>query len=352
MSTLMSSRSECRNDGLVPLQPLDIMACATVDELVRAMGRTALVARQIGEAADVLCEMLLDPECFIVGSFSGVMTVAKLGLLLAEMVERRMLHVIVATGALIGHGLIESVGHQHFKYDGDMDDATLHRAGYDRIYDTLELENNFGAARDFMLEVLDTFTPGTTLSSHYILTAVGERLQQYSGRGFLKSAYERNVRVFVPAFTDSELGLSLAVHRMKARRDGAEPLRFDPYCDIEAYCELIRNRRTLGIVTIGGGVPRNWAQQIAPYLEILHTVYPGDFTPLRFKYAVRVCPEPAHWGGASGATYEEGVSWGKILPKSEGGRWAEVYSDATVAWPLIVRSAIDRVGLGAREVSR
>ena len=103
----------------------------------------------------------------------------------------------------------------------------------------------------------------------------------------------------------------------------------------------------IGIFTIGGGVPRNWAQQIGPYLEIMATrgvVEKG--TEKRFRYAVRICPEPAHWGGLSGCTYSEGVSWGKFVPKSEGGRQVEVYADATIAWPLVVGAVLERLKKG------
>jgi deoxyhypusine synthase len=99
----------------------------------------------------------------------------------------------------------------------------------------------------------------------------------------------------------------------------------------------------MGIFTIGGGVPRNWAQQVGPYLEILRARL-GIAEPVRrYRYAVRICPEPDHWGGLSGCDYSEGVSWGKFIPESEGGRFAEVFSDATIAWPMILRAVIERL---------
>ncbi len=90
-------------------------------------------------------------------------------------------------------------------------------------------------------------------------------------------------------------------------------------------------------------MPRNWAQQVGPYLEILRKRLPKDEPVRRYKYAVRICPEPEHWGGLSGCSYREGVSWGKFVPEAEGGRFAEVFADATIAWPLMVRAAIERL---------
>jgi deoxyhypusine synthase len=102
--------------------------------------------------------------------------------------------------------------------------------------------------------------------------------------------------------------------------------------------------KRLGIFTIGGGVPRNWAQQVPPYIEILNLRLGETLTPPRFHYGVRICPEPDYWGGLSGCTYEEGVSWGKFVPKKEGGKFAEVLSDATVVWPLLMMGLLEKVG--------
>ena len=84
-------------------------------------------------------------------------------------------------------------------------------------------------------------------------------------------------------------------------------------------------------------------QQVGPYLEILRARLGVDEPVRRYMYAVRICPEPEHWGGLSGCSYSEGISWGKFVPESEGGRFAEVYADATIAWPLVVRSVIERI---------
>jgi deoxyhypusine synthase len=158
----------------------------------------------------------------------------------------------------------------------------------------------------------------------------------------LRSAVQRDVPIYVPAFTDSELGLDFAIHNRRLVADGKTPFAFDPFLDLEDFAERVRQHERLGIFTIGGGVPRNWAQQIAPYLEISADRLGTDEPVRRYRYAVRICPEPEHWGGLSGCSYTEGVSWGKFVPESEGGRHVEVYADATIAWPIIVRAVIER----------
>jgi deoxyhypusine synthase len=100
----------------------------------------------------------------------------------------------------------------------------------------------------------------------------------------------------------------------------------------------------MGIFTIGGGVPRNWAQQFGVFIELLVRRGLENVPLIRYQYAVRICPEPVNWGGLSGSTYSEAVSWGKIVPKEEGGQYAEVLDDATVALPLLAGAVLERIG--------
>jgi deoxyhypusine synthase len=271
------------------------------------------------------------------------MTIAKQGLVLCEMIDRGWVQAVVATGALMTHGFVEGAGMLHFKHRQSMRDEELYSRGYNRVYDTIELEKNLDDAEALLDQVLSGIEPGITLSSHTLLARVGDMLEQSdAGRAILRSAVQRDVPIYVPAFTDSELGLDFAIHNRRLVAEGKTPFAFDPFLDLEDFAERVRQHERLGIFTIGGGVPRNWAQQIAPYLEISADRLGTDEPVRRYRYAVRICPEPEHWGGLSGCSYTEGVSWGKFVPESEGGRHVEVYADATIAWPIIVRAVIER----------
>jgi deoxyhypusine synthase len=331
-------------DGLDPLAPLDLAAADGVDALVRAMGRTAFGGRRLGEAADVLEAMIRDEDCFRVLTVSGAMTIAKQGLVICEMLDRGWIHAIVSTGALMTHGLSEGAGMLHFKHRRGMRDEDLFQKGYNRVYDTIELEKNLDDVERIMQRALQDLPDDTVLSSRLVCERLGRQLEKESTeRGVLKSAVGHDVPVYVPAFTDSELGLDLAIHNHLRRSAGRAPFRFDPFLDLDDFAARVRHHETLGIFTIGGGVPRNWAQQVGPYLEIRRTRLHTDEPVRRYRYAVRICPEPDHWGGLSGCSYTEGVSWGKFVPEAEGGRFAEVYADATIAWPLVVRAVMERL---------
>jgi deoxyhypusine synthase len=330
-------------DGLEPLVPLDIKNLDSVDALLKAMANTAFGGRRLGEAADALEAMVRDESCFRVVTISGAMTIAKQGLVLCEMIDQGWVQAIVATGALMTHGFVEGAGMQHFKHRNSMRDEDLFEKGYNRVYDTIELEQNLDDAQAMIDLVLADIEPGSVLSSHSLLEAMGQLLDRNDvGRAILRSAVQKQVPIYVPAFTDSELGLDFAIFNRKLKAEGKEPFRFDPFLDLEDFADRVRKADTLGIFTIGGGVPRNWAQQVAPYLEISADRLGLDEPIRRYRYAVRICPEPEHWGGLSGCSYSEGVSWGKFVPESEGGRHVEVHADATIAWPLLVRAVLER----------
>jgi deoxyhypusine synthase len=340
-------------DGLTPLAPLDINKIEDFDQLLQAMSKTAFGGRSLGEAADVLEAMLRDPDCTVVGTFSGAMSVAKMGLLICEMIDQGWLQAIVSTGALVAHGFIETLGRVHYQYPENLPDRVLFQQGYNRIYDTLEMETNLDYAEDVFNAVLKRLDPKQVWSSASICRELGKYLAETTeAPGILRNAYLKGVPVYIPAFTDSELGLDLAgymVHQaLTAGKKFPQALgeisfKFNPFLDLSAYAQQALQARKLGIFTIGGGVPRNWAQQVAPYLELLGTRLQIELPEMRFHYGVRLCPEPAHWGGLSGCTYKEGVSWGKFVAPEDGGRFAEVLGDATIAWPVLLKGVSQRL---------
>ena len=332
-------------DKLTPLEPLDLNRVHSVDDLVRAMSKTAFTGRQLGEAADVLEAMARDKDCFVVMTLAGAMTVAKQGLIVAELIDRGVVNAIVSTGALMAHGLVEATGRAHFRYNPAVPDTELYEQGYNRVYDTLEPETNLDDVERVVFHVLEQWDPNEVLCSYKFNHAIGEYLAKHTkDRGILKSAYEQGVPVFVPAFTDSELGLDVALTNRMREGAGRHKLRFDPFEDLEHFASTLLRQKKLGIFTIGGGVPRNWSQQFGPFIELRHRRM-GENVPLkRYHYGVRICPEPVHWGGLSGSPYSEAISWGKFVPPAEGGRFGEVFVDATVGLPIIVAAVLERLG--------
>lgn len=355
----MNERSlhDGREDGLTPLESLSLDGIRSFADLLRAMSRTAFSGRQLGNALEVLLEMHRNPQCRVVLTLSGAMTVAKQGRIVCDMIDRGLVHAVIATGALIAHGVTESIGLTHYRCDPGKSDEELFDQGYNRIYDTLEMEANLNDVERLVRRVLDQYRPPDGVwSSARFCRAVGEELDQLDeGPGILRSAFQRGVPVFIPAFTDSEMGLDVAtwamLHALQPRAGDITELppdevfqavpSFNPFLDLQQYARFAGQAAELGIITIGGGVPRNWAQQVGPYYEITNFRVGTALRGPRFRYGVRICPEPVHWGGLSGCTYSEGVSWGKFVSPQDGGRYAEVYADATVALPLLMKAVFE-----------
>lgn len=343
-----------RSDGLVPLESLDLDRVESFSGLLRAMSRTAFGGRALGEAFDVTLAMVKDPDCKIVLTLSGAMTIAKMGKVISRMIDAGMAHAVVSTGALMAHGLSEAVGMVHYRHDPRMSDEDLFAKGYNRVYDTLEMEENLNYVEEFTGKALDALGHDQELSSEIVCRALGKVLaDDPHGQGVLRSAYVKGVPIYVPAFTDSELGLDLSTWAMKrARTNGVTDLaalfrtvpRYNPFLDLNSFARFCLGAKRLGIFTVGGGVPRNWAQEVGPYIDITNHRLDLELVPPRYQYAVRLCPEPTHWGGLSGCTYSEGVSWGKFVPETEGGRFAEVYADATTVWPLLIKGVLEELG--------
>ncbi|MFZ0959253.1 MAG: deoxyhypusine synthase family protein [Candidatus Sulfotelmatobacter sp.] len=331
-------------DRLIPLEPLDLGRVKSIDGLVRAMAKTAFTGRQLGEAADVLEAMARDADCFVVMTLAGAMTVAKQGLIVTELIDRGIVNAVVSTGALMAHGLVEATGKSHFRHNPEVSDEELYEQGYNRVYDTLEPEQNLDDVEEVMSAVLEAWDHNEVMCSYKLNHAIGEHLAKHAqGRGILKSAYDKGVPVFVPAFSDSELGLDTALNNRLRESTGRHKIRFDPFEDVEHFAATLLRQKRLGIFTIGGGVPRNWSQQFGPFIELRHRRL-GENLPLkRYHYGLRICPEPVYWGGLSGSPYSEAVSWGKFVPPAEGGKFGEVFVDATVGLPLIVAAALERL---------
>jgi len=345
------------NHGFKPLESIDVNKIDDADGLLRAMSKTAFGGRTLGDAADVMYNMVTDPDCFTVLTLSGAMTVAKMGLLVTEMVDRGMIHAVVSTGALMTHGLVENSGMSHFKYDFSKTDVELKQLGYDRVYDTLELESNLDDLEKIVFPIFEKMDPKKVYCSHEIIEKIGEYLlKKVKGRGIVQSAFKNHVPVYIPALTDSELGLDWALFNRWQKLHHKPTIEYNPFNDLNHFTELILMQKKIGIFTIGGGVPRNWAQQVAPYLDLISWRILSKMKKVAgsdskeksylkaYTYGVRICPEPVQWGGLSGCTYSEGISWGKFYdPKTQGGQFAEVLSDATLVWPLLLKAVLERL---------
>jgi deoxyhypusine synthase len=298
------------------------------------------VASQVAKGAEALYAMVRDQQCLRFLTITGAMTVAKMDLVICDMIEAGLINAISSTGALMAHGLVSSIGLKHYKYNPAYDDTALARRKLNRVTDTLEPETNLDTVEEVIGEVVDQLNGTRPTSPTVFNKLIGKYLAENypNERGILKSAYLCGVPVFVPAFVDSELGNDLYIHNIKRQRRGKKPILVNLEQDSKRLVELVTAAKRFGIFTIGGGVPRNNVQNVAPLIEIINQRLGTNLPPRRFTYGIRICPDRPHFGHLSGCTYSENESWRKAV---KNGVYAEIQADATQVWPFLVKYILD-----------
>lgn len=314
---------------------------ATVSSWMSKLAPYGGVAAQVARGARALEAMTRDRSCARFLTVSGAMTVGKMDLVICDMIEQGLIQAISSTGALMAHGLVSSIGLKHYKYNPKYDDTELARRKLNRVTDTLEPETNLDTVEEVIGRVIEQLDGSRPLSPVEFNRLIGRHLAEHypSERGILKSAYIHRVPVFVPAFIDSELGNDIYIHNMKRRRRGKKPILMDLERDSKVLIDIVTGSKRFGIFTVGGGVPRNNVQNVAPLIEIINERLGPTFPNRRFHYGVRICPDRPHFGHLSGCTYSENESWRKA---DKNGIYAEMIADATQVWPFLVKYVLER----------
>lgn len=313
----------------------------TVSALMEKLGQYGGMAREVAHGARTLHAMMKDPECTVFFTLSGAMTIAKMGLMVCDMIDRGMVHYIASTGALMAHGLVESVGLKHYKYDPKYDDKFLAENLLNRVTDTLEPETNLDHVEQVLDTILDTIPGNKPISPRILHQMIGKYLAERhpNDRGILKSAYEKKVPVVVPAFVDSELGNDLYIHNYKRKIEGKPPILMNLELDSQRLIDMAVRAKRAGIFTLGGGVPRNNTQNVAPLIDIMNVRVPDlDLPPSQFFYGVKIAPDKMYYGHLGGCTYSEGMSWRKMDPN---GQFSEIHGDATQVFPFLVKYVME-----------
>ncbi|MBN1514682.1 MAG: deoxyhypusine synthase [Phycisphaerae bacterium] len=328
----------------VPIEHLDLTQVDYARQ-VDAMERMAFSSRDLHRAARIYGTMLGDPDCGILLCLAGSLVSAGLKKVFADMVRHRMVDAVVSTGAnLIDQDFFEGLGFRHYvapeRYKSGLEDDVLRELHIDRIYDTFIDEDELRVCDDVCRQIFDGLAPGV-YSSRELLREFGRHLDAH-GRNrdsLLLAAYETDVPVFAPAFSDCSAGFGLVGHI--AARQGKPRLVWDGGRDFYELTQLKIHCPRTGLFMIGGGVPKNFAQDIVVAAEVL-----GHEVEMH-RYAVQVTVADVRDGALSGSTLKEASSWGKVDTAFE----QMVYSEATLAVPAIVGHAYHQ-GVWKKRVAR
>ncbi len=324
--------------------PFDPRAAKTANDVITALGRCSFQGRALARALDVWEAMARDKDCLRVMSLAGAMVPAGMGLTVIRLMEAGLIDVLVPTGAALSHDLCNIAAQDdqaHYVGDEWADDEALREAAINRIYDTYLPEEGFAAAEDALAEILPhlAYRKGDgvlTITTADFCRQIGARL---TGFGVLTAAAKYGVRIYVPAISDSELGMTIVAGNQRRTTGLPGNVVFDTLTDVSDFAELVRGRARAGLVTVGGGVPRNWAQQVYPYLKF--KLRDDAIEADGYHYGVRITTDRPEFGGLSGCTISESKSWGKY---ETGAVETSVVADATIALPMLATALLERLG--------
>ena len=297
----------------------------TIEDLVEVFARSGFNGRQLGQAAKLYAKMIKE-NATICLTVAGAMTPVGFGGIIKTLIERGFVDWIITTGANVYHedhfawGLPIKQGHS------DVDDAKLYEKEIVRIrdvfikfYETLEAEDQVVQK---MFENFDG-RPFTTAEFCNMMGRLSMEKSKHPEKSFVAAAYDFDVPVYISTMKDSSLALNLAVYRLQDKQYNLDFLR-----EIIEQASIIYNSKKSGIVELGGGVPKNTAQQTGPLLDqILRRNDGGQ------DYIIQITDARPDTGGLSGATLQEGKSWGKIQDAHKD--MVTVYADSTIAFPIM-----------------
>jgi len=312
-----------------PVVHMKLNSEMTVNELIQQFGNSGCFgAGRLSTACDIFERMIRDDKCTIFLAIAGAVVPAGLRVVISDIIRKKLVDVIVSTGANMIHDLIEALGGHHYRGEWLVNDSLLYGYHIYRIYDVFVPEEDFtktDVATAAMFDEIAKENNGRALSSHELTREIGARLND--SESILRAAYETNIPVFLPAIRDSEFGVIYQFHMKKHSKD--ELLQVDAFKEVPEIIEIAEKSPRLGMVVIGGGVPRNTIQHAAV------TAGKG------LDHAVVITMDRPETGGLSGSTLEETVSWGKVKKKADK---VMVIGDALIAFPVMVAAVLERLG--------
>jgi len=319
-----------RNDLLcTPIRHMELKSNMTVNELIHQFDNAgSFGAGRLAAACNIFENMIRDEKCTVFLALAGAVVPAGLRHIVSDLIRKRLIDALVSTGANMIHDLVEALGGHHYKGHWLVDDFFLYKYHINRIYDIFVPEEDFVKADKELIEMFDKIAEeneGEVLSTSELMRHIGRQIQD--SRSIVRAAYEANVPIFLPAMRDSEFAYIHMVHTERRKKDKA--LLIDSFKEASEMVALAQKSERLGMVVIGGGVPRNAVQ---------HAALMAD---KGLDYAVIITTDRPEYGGLSGSTPEETISWGKL--KRKAGK-VMVIGDAMIIFPIMVAAVLERLG--------
>ncbi len=335
-----------------PIEHIDITKI-DARPVINSYRDMAYTARTLANAADIYSMMLKDKDCAVILTLAGSLISAGLKNAIITLVENNMVDAIVSTGAnIVDQDFFEGLGFKHYIAPGSpeappVDDMTLRNLMIDRIYDTYINEDDLRDCDAATHEIFNTFAPGA-YSSREFIEAMGAYLAKHHAKNdsIVKTCFQKKVPIFVPAFSDCSAGFGIVLQQTEAIEEGRGQVAFDSGKDFRELTDIKLACKDTGLLMLGGGVPKNFAQDIVVAAELLHERKGGKGgAALRaanevgmHKYAIQMTVADSRDGALSGSTLREACSWGKVDIVHE----QMVFGELTALFPLLASDAYHR----------
>jgi deoxyhypusine synthase len=313
-----------------PVEHIDIKSF-DARKIIEGMSKMSFTSRDTARAAGIFNEMLKDKDCSIFLTLAGSTSAGGCMDLYTDLVKHNMVDAIVATGAsIIDMDFFEALGFKHYQGSQYQDDTELRNNYIDRIYDTYIDEEELQACDQKICEIANTLEPRSYTSREFI-NQLGKYLKSNAKKkgSLIETAYDNNVPIFCPAFTDSSAGFGLVIHQ---EQNPKKHITIDSIREFRELTEIKLQSKQSGLLMIGGGVPKNFIQDTVVCAELL-----GKKVDMH-KYAIQITVADTRDGACSSSTLKEASSWGKVDITKE----QMVFAEATSVLPLIASDAYHR----------
>ncbi|MEN6296169.1 MAG: deoxyhypusine synthase [Chloroherpetonaceae bacterium] len=292
--------------------------------IIDAMGDTAFQARNLSRASQIANRMVADTSCSIFLTLGGSLISAGMKGAIVELMKNNMIDAIISTGAnIVDQDFLEALGFFHYKGTQFVDDNELRELMIDRIYDTFIDEDDLRVCDMTIAEIANSLDPRPYSSREFIREMGRWLVLNEKGEGsIVRTAFEKSIPIFVPAFSDCSAGFGFVHHQYNAKGPTSS---IDSAKDFLELTKIKIEANQTGILMLGGGVPKNFTQDVVVAAEVL-----GNDVPMH-KYAIQITVADERDGGLSGSTLKEASSWGKVETTYE----QMVFSEVTIAFPLL-----------------
>jgi deoxyhypusine synthase len=304
----------------------------SVSVLLDEMSQTGFQGKKLGEVAKIWAEMARQKDLTIFLGLTGSLSTTGQWKIIRWLVENRYVDVVVSTGANISEDILEALGYHYYQGTWLADDEELLRLKVDRFYDVYADEMQYRKLENTIYKFAATLDERGVYSTREFLYRFGEFLSKKGIASIVAAAYEAQVPIYSPGLIDSGYGVALSL----LKRQKGRLIRLDQTKDMEELAQIAEKAKRTGVVYLGGGVPKDTIQ----LSTIIKSLAKGGEEETPHEFALQITADSPQWGGLSGCTLEEAISWGKISSQA---KKATLYADITLALPLVAHALNEKV---------